>query len=256
MPRILSRGEVSSGGELSVKNPDKWASTFPRLYELYCVDPSNPTNYFNSTNCQSHLREYPPDPSLTELESIVDELDPAAWQAWKGRAVGSLSVGKRFGFPLPLFDCFNEARAYVFLKRQGYIAITFLRPERKRAKKIPDLLAKNSEGCIILLEAKRIHDSEAEIEYLVSPLPHDMRNVCHGLNDALADKLRSTVKRAHQQLLAFRDNRVSRRIVYLSIRIDSQSATQETGNEIGQFLATMGDDSMEIVHFIENKFLL
>jgi hypothetical protein len=239
-----------------MKNPDKWASTFPHLYELYCEDPSNPTNYFNCPNLQSDLQEDPPDPYLTDLESILEELDLAAWQEWKGRAACSLSVEKRFGFPVPLFDCLNEARAYVFLKRHGYIEITFLKPERKRAKKTPDLLAKNSDGRIILLEAKRVHDSDDEIEYLVSPLPHDMRVVCHGLSDGLSDKLRSVVEEAREQLLAFVDDKVSRRIVYLSIRIDSQSATQRTRDEIGQFLAKMGDDSIEIVHFIENKFLL
>ena len=239
-----------------MKNPDKWASTFPHLYELYCEDPSNPTNYFNCPNLQSDLQEDPPDPYLTDLESILEELDLAAWQEWKGRAACSLSVEKRFGFPVPLFDCLNEARAYVFLKRHGYIEITFLKPERKRAKKTPDLLAKNNEGGVTVLEAKRIHDSDNEIEYLVNPLPHDTRKVWHGLKDELRAKVSSTVDRARKQLLAFRDAKVRRRIVYLSIRIDSQNATHETRDDIGLFLENMNDGTIDIVHFLEYDFFL
>jgi hypothetical protein len=84
----------------------------------------------------------------------------------------------RFGYPVPLFDCFNEARAYVFLKQQGYIDIAFLKTGGKKPKKVPDLLAKDSEEHIILLEAKRIRDSDDEIAYLVSPGPLDMRMIC------------------------------------------------------------------------------
>jgi len=127
-----------------------------------------------------------------------------------------------------------------------------VKPGKKRAKKVPDLLAKDSEGRSILLEAKRIRVSDDEIAYLVNPPPLDMREVCHGLNDTLSDKLRSTVERARGQLLAFGDDKVRRRIVYLSIRIDSQSARPQTRDEIGKFLTNMSDDTIEIVHFIEN----
>lgn len=157
---------------------DLWETTFPRLFELYGTDPSHPNNYFNQPNCQTILQRNPPDPYLTELEFILEELDPAAWQEWKGRAAISLSLEDRFGYPVPLFDCFNEARAYVFLKQQGYIDIAFLKTGGKKPKKVPDLLAKDSEGHIILLEAKRIRDSDDEIEYLVSPGPLDMRMIC------------------------------------------------------------------------------
>jgi len=99
-----------------MKNPDKWASTFPRLYELYCEDPSNPNNHFIHPNLQLVLQDDPPDPYYIEFESILEELDSVAWQEWKGRAAPSLSVENRFGFPAPHVDAFNEARAYVFLK--------------------------------------------------------------------------------------------------------------------------------------------
>jgi hypothetical protein len=240
---------------LTMNNPDKWASTLPRLYELYCEDSSNPNNYFNHANVQLALRD-PSDQYLAELESILGELDSVAWQEWKRRAALVLSRKLKFGFPLPLFDSFNEARAYVFLKRQGYIEITFLETGRKKGEKVPDLLAKNHEGGVTVLEAKRIHDSDNEIEYLVNPLPHDMRKVWHGLKDELRAKVSSTVDRARKQLLAFRDAKVCRRIVYLSIRIDSQNATYETRDDIGRFLEQMNDGTIDIVHFIENDFFL
>jgi len=69
----------------------------------------------------------------------------------------------------------------VFLKRQGYIEMTFLETGRTKGEKVPDLLAKNREGGVTVLEATRIHDSDNEIEYLVNPLPHDVRKVWHGL---------------------------------------------------------------------------
>jgi len=230
-----------------------WATTFPRLFELYSTDPTNPNNYFNHPNCQSTLIRDPPDPYLIELESILAELDPAAWQEWKGRAALTLSMEDRYGYPLPLFDSFNEARAYVFLKQQGYIKVTFLKAGRT---KVPDLSAKTSAGDIILLEAKRIRDSVEETEYLISPGPHDMRLVRHGLSDSMSAKLRSTVERAREQLFALEDERVLRRIVYLSIRIDSLSATQKTVQEISHFLSEIRIDQLEIVHVIENKSLV
>jgi hypothetical protein len=44
--------------------------------------------------------------------------------------------------------------------------------------------------------------------------------------------------------------------VYLSIRIDSLSATHKTRDEISQFCEEMRDDQIEIVHLIESEFLL
>jgi hypothetical protein len=105
---------------------DVWASTFPRLYELYCEDPSNPANYFNHPNVQETLKRIPLDHYLIELESILSQLAPAAWQEWKGRATETISTKNKFGHPSPLFENFVEARAYVFLKQHGYTDITFL----------------------------------------------------------------------------------------------------------------------------------
>lgn len=96
----------------------------------------------------------------------------------EGPSCHFFTLEDRFGYPVPLFDCFNEARAYVFLKQQGYIDIAFLKTGGKKPKKVPDLLAKDSEGHLILLEAKRIRDSDDEIEYLVSPEALDMRVIC------------------------------------------------------------------------------
>lgn len=83
-----------------------------------------------------------------------------------------------------------------------------------------------------------------------------MHDVCPGLTDEMLAKLRSTVERARKQLLALEDENVRRRIVYLSIRIGSLSATHKTRDEISQFCEEMRDDQIEIVHLIENEFLL
>jgi hypothetical protein len=104
--------------------------------------------------------------------------------------------------------------------------------------------------------ANRIRDSDDEIEYLASPRPRDMRDVCHGLTDEMLAKLRSTVERARKQLLALEDENVRCRIVYLSIRIGSLNATHKTRDEIIQFCEETMDDQIEIVHLIENEFLL
>jgi hypothetical protein len=62
----------------------------------------------------------------------------------KGPNCHFFTLEDRFGYPVPLFDCFNEARAYVFLKQQGYIDIAFLKTGGKKPKKVPDLLAKGT----------------------------------------------------------------------------------------------------------------
>ena len=61
-----------------------WGTTFPRLFELYETAPSHPNNYFNQPNCQTILQRDPPDPYLTELAFILEELDPRHGR--KGRA--------------------------------------------------------------------------------------------------------------------------------------------------------------------------
>lgn len=237
-----------------MEGQDKWADTFPRLYELYCNDPSNPANYFNSANTQSALKEDPPDQFLTELESILEELDPEAWQQWKERAAIYLSEEVEFGHPLQLFDAFNEARAYVYLKRQGCADITFVKPGKKKS---PDLLAKDSVGCSILLEAKRIHDSDNEIEYLcASGEQKVMRDRRYGLDEALETKLKRTYETARKQLLTYTDERGARRIIYLSIRIDSINATTRTDAEVEKLLTSLNDDVIETVYVIENSPLL
>ena len=83
-----------------------------------------------------------------------------------------------------------------------------------------------------------------------------MRDVCPGLTDEMLAKLRSTVERVRKQLLTLEDENVRRGIVYLSRRIDSLSATHKTRDEISQFCEEMRDDQIEIVHLIENEFLL
>ena len=69
-----------------------------------------------------------------------------------------------------------------------------------------------------------------------------MRDVCPELTEEMLAKLRNTVQRARKQLLALEDEKVRRRIVYLSIRIDSRSATHKTRDEISQFCQAMRDD--------------
>lgn len=92
-------------------------------------------------------------------------MDETAWREFKSKAIPYVTATDKWNCHTQLFDCFNEAKGYVFLKRQGYTDIQFI-PEIP-GKKTPDLLGKRTDGAV-LLEAKIVHESDDANDYMTS----------------------------------------------------------------------------------------
>ena len=235
-----------------------WANTFPHIHEIYLLDPSNPDNYFNHPNVVVALNRDPSDDFLVRLEKELDELNPAAWTAIKTRIANSISRRDKYGFNTQLIESLNEVKAYLYLKDHGYRDIEFITPPGKKRQRSPDLRARGLNGKVVLLEAKRMRDSDAEIEYLTSTRPHEAREVIHGLTDKLRAKVDATVNEARAQLLGYQLPQVaiSQRIVFLSVWLDLGAATQATKKDLDRYLKGKSDHQVSIVHQLENPFYL
>ena len=235
-------------------NAVPWPETFPRLYTLYLAsEHPHPDNYFEHENLQIALQRRPPDEYLVELEKVLCKLDTAAWHEFKCKTAPIVTAKDHWGWPMQLFDCFNEARGYAYLKAQGCSEIRFI-PETHGQKR-PDLCANGREG-LVLLEAKRVRESEDENKYLKLPMKNKIaRDVVHDLPEALKRKLLSTITRAKDQLYGYPEESVHERIVFLSVRLDLTCATNDTRTQLEQFLAEISD-GVEIVHRLDNEFLL
>ena len=225
---------------------------FPRLNDLYSVSTQgHPFNYFELPNvcaaleCQhSHL---------VQLESVFQQMDPSSWNDFKIKIAPYVIAKNNWGWHSQLLDHFHEARAYAFLKTEGYSEIRFI---DKTDKVTPDLFAVGSRGSA-LLEAKRINESNDESDYLM--IPTDQKTCRKGsdtLSNPFISKLSSTISKATVQLTSFNKGTVDRRIMYLAVRLDLTHANQQASDELACFLRNLSPERVEIVHYLENEFLI
>jgi hypothetical protein len=139
-----------------------WAKTFPRLYDLYSGSNRNvPNNYFKAPLVKSALAGKKK--GLVEIESDLQQMDKAAWRKFKSKTIPYVTATDRWGYPTQLFDCFHEAKGYVFLKEQGYTDIQFI-PEVP-GKRTPDLCGRWDDGAVLLLIITKYSDNSAGLCY-------------------------------------------------------------------------------------------
>ncbi len=235
-------------------NAPSWIATFPRLGEIYCKsDCGNPDNYFKGMKVSNVLSKQPLNASLVELEETLSVMDLQDWNDFMKRSIPYVTAKDQWGWHSQLYERFHEARGYVFLKEQGCREVHFISEEQNQ--RTPDLYGKGYPG-EVLLEAKRVRDSDDENKYLKKPIQQKhMRKIVHALPNPLKDKLNSTVQRAKDQLYGHNCVNDCRRILFLSIRLDLCCATHETKQQIEEYLSQIGTD-IEIVHRSENDFFL
>lgn len=230
--------------------------TFPRLHELYTAsDRTDPANYFHHPNCLSAVKNC--DDYLRAIEADLQQMDLKAWSDFKAKTARALTTQDAWGWNSQLFDRFDEAKGYRFLKEDGYSDIQFI-PEQNGVR-TPDLRGTRQDGRA-LLEVKTIRESDDENDQLTRRGEYqdkelEARQVEHFLNGAMRGKLQKTIASAAQQL-AYPDNDVQRRILLLFIRLDLKSATQQTLDDLDHFLSSVQLQQLEIRHFIKNEFLL
>lgn len=230
---------------------------FPRLQDLYLASERNhPKNYFEQPNCLAAVRRC--DDKLLEIERDLQQLDLRAWQDFKTKAIRLLTTTDRWGWNIELFDRFNEADGYCFLKQEGYTDIEFI-PERQDAR-TPDLRGVRHDGKV-LLEVKTIHESDDQNDRLKHHGKYQDRDnreaqwVEHFLNDAMQSKLQKTVEGATEQLSCF-DETVSRRILLMYVHLDLKCATKRTHDDLKRFLTTIQPPGIEVREVPKNGFLL
>lgn len=236
-----------------------WAETFPRLFDLYSgSDPNNPKNYFEAKNIKKALANLAL--RLDDIESDLQEMDEVAWKEFKSKTIPYVTATDEWGWNTQLFDRFNEANGYVRLKEQGYTDIHFITeiPD----KKTPDLCGRRDDGAV-LLEVKTVHESDDAKDNMANAEKYRNERVAqkvqHYLNDKMKQKLESTIHEATKQLLfEYPDPgiNVKRRIIFLAVRFDPNSATRRSGEELAQFLKQPRPENIEIVHHVENLFPL
>jgi len=230
-----------------------WARHFPRLYDLYSLSSQHAQyNYFEYPNVTDALQRQ--DSHLIQLEGVLGQMDLPSWNEFKSRTAPYVTAKDKFGWPSQLFDRFHEARAYAFLKTEGYQLISWI-PETSD-QDTPDLCAVGPGG-VVLLEAKRIHESDDENEYfMIPPDQKECREVLHAVSDQLKTKIYKTISKAKRQLSSYPTNKVYKRILYLAVRLDLNHASKRAAEELAQLFKELSDESALIVHYVENEFLI
>ena len=230
---------------------------FPRLQDLYLASERNhPKNYFEHPNCLAAVRRC--DDKLLEIEGDLQQLDPKAWQAFKAKTIRLVATTDRWGWNMELFDCFNEAKAYCFLKEEGYTDIEFI-PERQGIR-TPDLRGVRQDGKV-QVEVKTIHESDDQNDRLMRRGKYqdednrEAQLVEHSLNPAMKCKLQKTVESATEQL-SDREENVRRRVLLLYVWLDLKYATNRTHDELKSFLTRIQPPGIEVRQFLKNGFLL
>lgn len=230
-----------------------WATKFHRLHDLYSVSTQRDLhNYFEHPNVRAALEHQ--NSYLVQLESALEQMDTLSWNEFKSRTAPYVTAKDKWGWPSQLFDRYHEARAYAFLKTGGYQQICWI-PETSD-QVTPDLCAVGPDGTV-LLEAKRIRESDEENEYFtIPPDQKEAKEVLQALSAPLRAKIRRTVSKAQHQLSSYPTNNVQKRIFYLAVRLDLNHASKQAAEELARLLDETSDASALIVHYIENEFLI
>lgn len=230
---------------------------FPRLHDLYIASERNhPKNYFEHPNCLAAVQRC--DDKLLAIEQDLQQLDRKAWQAFKAKTIRLVTTTDRWEWNMELFDRFDEAKGYCFLKVEGYTDIEFI-PERQGIR-TPDLRGVRQDGKV-LLEVKTIHESDDQNDRLMRRGKYqDQDNreaqlVEHSLNPAMQRKLEKTVESATEQL-SYPEENVHRRILLLYVWLDLKYATNRTHDDLKSFLTRIQAPGIEVRQFLKNGFLL
>jgi|GEM_PF-3811968 len=230
-----------------------WEKTFPRLGDLYLNSAlDHPDNFFEHPNVSAALLRDPPETYLMETENDLSLMDFNDWNEFKRKAIPYVIAIDKWGWHTQLIERFHEAKGYAFLKKQGYSEVHFI--QEKPNQKTPDFCGKGSQG-VVILEAKRIRDSDEENNYITMPPGGEKvaQRVVRSLPAAFKEKLQDTIHRAKVQLDSPNVPAPNRRVLFLSIRLDLRCATYDAKAELDQFIKPFQNE-LEIVYQLENEF--
>jgi len=190
---------------------------FRRLYELRDLlpDPA-PENAFFRNLDESLAAWRTKREAYQTIEADLAALDPAAWAFLKAELRPLLTVHQGPRGWQPLFDKLNEAKAYHYLKREGFTDIAFIPRATKSGQRTPDLSA-HSGATPVLCEAKTINISKDEAERRARG---GVGSTEPRLDDGFFLKLRHDLFEAQAQMRAFDSGADVFRIVYVLANYD------------------------------------
>jgi hypothetical protein len=183
----------------------------PRLYELrdLIADPSSKNAYFQ--NFEDRLRDSPHHVMriYSDWEKDLDAMDDTAWLSLKTEAAPRLMARHSNRGWEQLFDIFNQARAYNYLRRIGCARIGFI---PRSGQRTPDLEATlGSES--ILCEVKTLNRSLDSILALRQIKVRDGMQT--DLGGGFFNKLQYHITQAEAQMDEYDPHCRSRHIVYI-----------------------------------------
>jgi hypothetical protein len=188
----------------------------PRLYELKdsVGDPASPDAYFCNFDQDlarsAHVKEI-----YLRYERDLQGLDGKAWEHLKAAALRRVTARDKKGRGWQqLFDILNEARAYSYLKSLGWTNLRFIPRSPTRTPDIEGSRASDR----VLCEVKTINISNVEVAFRTGQVK--VRSGQVALPAEFLEKLRNTVEKAKQQLLAFDPGRAAAHLVYLNVLFD------------------------------------
>lgn len=241
---------------------DKWTETFPRLSELKArAESDNRGDFFRSL--PAVLRSSLAHSFFMAIESDLSALDDAAWQAllieFLERTPTTISNEARRASASLL----NEAKGYVFLKRERYSAVSFIARSVIAGQETPDVKATLDGVVNALVEVKSIWQSDYQSDWIEQntnsikqgQLP-TVRRIAPSFPDGLKNKLKHDLQKATSQLKAYFAQQVCRRIVYFVIYLDfEQQNTPSITTQIRDFLLQANvDKDVEIECDFQNAF--
>jgi hypothetical protein len=189
----------------------------PRIYELRDLipNPAPPGAYFR--NLDRSLSENPIKlRQFRDIEAELAGLDRKAWAFLKSEVAPMLTVRDAKRGWQPLFDRFNQAKAFNYLRRIGCVNVEFIPPSTETGQQTPDLRAELGSKKV-LCEVKTINMSEIEADRRYTG---GVGTITDQLGEGFFGKLGSDLRKAKAQMLACCADDTTTKIAYVIVNFD------------------------------------
>jgi hypothetical protein len=225
----------------------------PRIYELRDMAQSPPSSEAYFSDFDSKLRENAV--RLKHFRHIEAELKVLDWAAWRHLKVGLaplFTARKEQRGWQALFDKLNEAKGFKYLVSIGCTNVEFVPASSARGQRTPDLQGALA-GTTVLCEVKTINISEVEA---VRRKIGAVGSVSRQLPDQFFKKLKSDLETAKAQMVAYRRECTTRKIVYVVINFDASlhEYANDYSSQIASFIAANPTLDIEAVFDIKPPF--
>jgi len=154
---------------------------------------------------------------LSTLERDLLQIENAAWPDFMQKCLPLICNQDPKYHWANLWNVLNESKGYIFLKKQGFENIEFLRENNYRT---PDIKALSQNGSV-LLEVKNVNRSESDTFWTIFQEPRFIDD-SHNFIAALCGKLGKLYGDASKQLLEYcrRTGEAAQKICFFVVDID------------------------------------